>query len=199
MKWFWWAHGDSGSRSFWLLGSWAAVLLCYRVPIPRVTPIETGVQRPLESLSMIALLLPVVVLTRQLVTRTGWLTLTSPRPIRGLRVLLATVHLGLGATMVVFVSWLGSPTSPTRLFATWAALTGIAQLGQLKGSIGALIAPALFMGLFSTRGVVPWDLNFVYNQAVPARHSLAVGLLLLLLGTLAYAMRGHQESTSTHR
>ncbi len=177
-------RGLSARWALLLAAAWLVALGCSRVAVPRVGPEETATNRALEQLGAIGLCLPVIVLTLMLVDGTEWLTRTSPRSRRLVRLSTACLVTVVGlATAALAASVYPADVRWVRVVGLfWLLLSLAVLIGALVDGVWAALAGPLLIALHTFRGVVPWEQNLVYNPETDT--ALLVGAALAQLAAL---------------
>ncbi|MGL4178194.1 MAG: hypothetical protein ACRCSN_19235 [Dermatophilaceae bacterium] len=198
------AYGvDTSTVAAWC-ATWATVLLLNVVTLPAVDPSFAVEERPMESVSTVALVLPAALAVHLTHDRLGWLALTSPRRIRLLDlgwclvVVLAQGALAAGVAALSF----GIPAA--HLTGVAALLTGVAiGAARILGQTAGTAVPFVALAAMSTRGVVPWELNVVYNLDLArplwaaATTSVVVLACLVVLSPPCSSFSGHSPGRVT--
>lgn len=161
------AHSLTAMLLLGLALAWLLVGATRTLALPRIYPDNVDLARPMESLSTLAIAIPAAFSGYLAGNRLTWLTDTSPRRQglwRSLWFLIVTVcQLGLAA---VVVSASGSLPMAQVLGVT-ACVVSIAHLGgRLAGMITGSVLPVAAVLAFSSRRIIPWNANIIYNPAL---------------------------------
>ena len=182
-------RGVSKVWVLWWLVAWAAAVLSSQVSIPRIDPGVTSESSSLEQLGAIGLCVPLVVVAVLVQDRSDWLTSSSPRNRRLLRLAsfgLITAVSALSAMVAASlypddIRWLRI----VSLFGLLLALTLIAGTA-IGGTWAGFLAP-VFIIVNTIPGLVPWEWNIVYNAATDAvLIRTAVTAQLMMLAVLIF-------------
>ncbi|MGL5853105.1 MAG: hypothetical protein ACRCZD_20185 [Phycicoccus sp.] len=182
------AHGSDRTTGLALLLTWAIVVGVNGLTLPAVDPRLEVIERPLESVTTVALALPIAVAVHLSTNRLGWLALSSPRS--------PTLSDGAWLVVVYLTQWAGlavllttAPDVPLAHFgALHTMLTAVALVvGRAVGPTAGAMAPLLLVGVASIPGLLPWDANLVYNLERTSVLGVVtvVGAPLLTAATLA--------------
>ncbi|WP_299168820.1 hypothetical protein [uncultured Arthrobacter sp.] len=195
----------SGLNKVWLgwwVIAWTAAVLSARVAIPRIDPGVSSASSALEQLGAIGLCVPLVLVAILIPDRTTWLTASSPRNPRLLRL----ANIGLITAVSVSSAMAAAALYPSdirwirivSIFMLLLALTFIAAL--IIGSTWAgFLAPA-FIILNTIPGLISWKWNVIYNPAtdaalIPAAFLSLSAVFLVLIAHTAFSHRQPSRGT----
>lgn len=173
------AHAVDLSSVLALSCTWVVVLAVNGLSLPAIDPSPEAISRPLESVTTIALALPIAVAIHLSSNRLAWLAHTSPR----------SVVLGDIAwfAAIYLVQWVGlavvavaAPGVPgVHLFAVHTLLLALALLAaRTAGPLAGVCTPLVLIAVLSVPDLVPWPANLIYNldQATILRFATLVGV-----------------------
>ncbi len=163
-------RGVSPTWLLWLLVGWAAAIVASRVAIPHVGPDVMVSARALEQLGAIAVCIPVVLLALLLTDSTPWMTNTSPRGNRVLRLtsFLLINSVGLSSAAIAATLYPADVRWIRVVSLFWLAMSLTVLAGSLVDRVWAAVAGPLLVALATVRGLVPWEWNLVYNPETDA-------------------------------
>jgi len=170
---------------------WVAVTLASRFSVSALGLQFVPVGRAgLDTVSVLLMLLPAVIVSRCLWSRCPTVEATRSRPSQPSELLWSAV-LGLGATAspLPAVPLLHDSIDPLAFVADWWLLLGVLLVlsGLTAVPIGVAASFAV-IATFSTPNVVPWEANLLYNVDLAAQSAM-VGAVLLTAGLLLVALR----------
>ncbi|MGL5817302.1 MAG: hypothetical protein ACRCYR_07050 [Phycicoccus sp.] len=158
------AYGSDRTSGLALVLTWSLVVGVNSLTLPAVDPRLEVIERPLESVTTIALALPIAVAVHLSTNRLSWLASSSPRS--------PALTDGSWLVVIYLTQWVGLAvllaTAPDVPVAHFSALhTGLVAvalfLGRAVGSLAGVMAPLLLVGVASIPDLVPWEANLVYN------------------------------------
>ncbi|MGL4746097.1 MAG: hypothetical protein ACRCXL_17160 [Dermatophilaceae bacterium] len=158
------AHGSDRTAGLALILTWAVVIGVNGLTLPPVDPRLEVMERPLESVTTVALALPIAVAVHLSANQLGWLTVSSPRsPALTDATWMAVVYLTQWAGLVVLLAT--APDVPVAHIGTLHTLLTAAAVfvGRAVGPVAGSAVPLLLIGVASIPDVVPWEANLVYN------------------------------------
>lgn len=159
-------RGVSGRGALGYVLAWVAVLLVSRVSVSmlgiQLAPLGSS---PLDTVGVMALILPAAVLTRCLRSRTPELECTRSRPRQPAAALWAIVLAAVAVVSPVAVTGLLHPAFNAPAFHTdWYLVAGLCLLlGTVMSSTASTITAFAVVAIFSAPNVVPWNANVLYN------------------------------------
>lgn len=178
-----------GRGQWWsaMLLAWGLVILTAGVVLPLKFPDQEG-EAILDSASVVSVLVPVSVSSSMLLEGPVTLLAGAARRLRWWRtihVILWLLLIGVGTLVTSQIVDL-----PRLSFAVdVAVISGLYAVGLSGLSIQyAWTVPTIFLVVFSTPGLVPWDLNFVYHTEVA--EGPVIALVIVAIGIAAYSATG---------
>lgn len=158
------AHAVDKTSMSALAATWLVVLAVNGLTLPAIDPRPEAISRPLESVTTIALALPIAVAVHISSNRLGWLAQTSPRSSRiGESAWLAAIYLSQWGGLAVLA--LAAPDVPSaHLFALHTLLIALALFAtRTAGPLIGVSAPLLLLSVSSIPDLIPWQANLIYN------------------------------------
>lgn len=160
--------------------------------LPAIDPDLELSSRPLESVTMVALVLPISVAVHMCRNRLDWLALTSPRPtVLDEFMWFVVVYLAQWAGLTVLI-WSAPEVPSMHLLAIHSLLTALALLAyRTAGPLASSTVPLTLVAVFSVPDLIPWQMNLLYNldQSALLRISTFVAVPILTVVTVRLPQR----------
>lgn len=184
-----WAY-VGGFAALWLF----SVLLA-GVGVPRIDPsVEQGLV-DLQSFALVGIAAATGYVTIALENHSPWITVASPRKlwlVRALWILAVTVCTAL---TVILVSLLLPPSLPrfTAYGAVAGFMVGLAYIAAtVAGRYAGMLAPLVLVSAAISKAI-PWEWNILFRPDA-TQQRVAAAAILLTVGTVLYAWKGHATS-----
>lgn len=185
------AHGLTWRWAGMSLTSWAAVSLFAAITVPIKYPYE-AIGTVVDSGVVVGLLVPIAVSGTILFEGPADLVRLAARDLALPRAaLLACVYAMTCAAAGVTAVLASLPVAVVVVDALLLVALLAVGVSLLGVGLGWLL-PGACAFAFSAPGLVPWDLNVLYRRDVSATY-LAIVAIALLIGTIAYALRGSRD------
>ena len=189
--WMWWGI------------TWSVTVACSRIGIPPVAPLGAQVDtRALEQLGTLGLCLPLPLIAMLLHDRSAWLSASTPRSCRRIRLSMTTLITGIALTTALVAALLyPGAVAYLRVVGVFALALSITIITAtlLSPSWAALPAPTL-IALSTIPGFIPWRWNIIYNPVTDTLLTTTATTALILAITLTWTTnntaRRHQRPTN---
>ncbi|MFN8098246.1 MAG: hypothetical protein U0Q21_08175 [Dermatophilaceae bacterium] len=186
------SRGLTVSGSAAAAATWLVPLLVARFGVP-LRGDGGDLPTELDTMSVLAFVIPISAVLRLLDEGPPALLRTRARVLRKLRACVVLVTLALGAANAALIARFdGLPVK--HLVAVVLAQSALGVLGCCAlGSGRGWIVPGTVTLIATTPGLLPWEINAVYNQQLTAT-MIAIAGLLTILGVTAYVTLGLERA-----
>ena len=181
-----------GINRHWLMWwgvAWSVAVACSRVGIPPVAPLGAQADtRALEQLGTLGLCLPLPLIAVLLQDRSAWLSASTPRSRRRIRLSMTTLITGIALTTALVAALLyPGAVAYLRVVGVFTLALSITIITAtlLNPSWAALPAPTL-IALSTIPGFVPWNWNIIYNPVTDTLLTITATTALILAITLTW-------------